>query len=403
MSRFPGPAAWRRMSALERYSLYNRWSLHAMLILVNLAYLLVMISAGRGQEDLAPLVIVTAALLVALLITAVLALELHPDLNARPRADHRRWLRACSVLALVVCGTWLLLHGAVIAELLPPLDARGSDIVLIGIYAPITVVSLVHIPRMRHRWVAVAALTLAAAIVTCPLHVTPVQTVCILLMPPIMTSATTGSMWAVRILREAERSKGLAAELSATEERLRIAQELHDTMGQDLAAMSLKTELALALVKRGDHRAEPELEALQSLMQRSTARMREVVHGYRSIGLGSEIAGARTLLPAAGVALEVEGRADQVPRAQQQTAAWFVRETITNVLRHSSATRVTITLSASGISVHNDGITGAMGPLNGLEALRRRAGVLGARILIDHQPPTFTADLRFNADEEETP
>ena len=109
------------------------------------------------------------------------------------------------------------------------------------------------------------------------------------------------------------------------------------------------------------------------------------------------------MLPAAGVALEVEGRADQVPRAQQQTAAWFVRETITNVLRHSSATRVTITLSASGISVHNDGITGAMGPLNGLEALRRRAGVLGARILIDHQPPTFTADLRFNADEEETP
>ncbi|MBO3725375.1 hypothetical protein J5X07_10145 [Actinomyces bowdenii] len=402
MSRFPGLAAWRRMAPLERYSLYNRWSLHALLILVTLVNLLAMISAGRGQEGLAPLVTVTVALLVALLIAGVLALELHPGLNARPRADHRRWLRACSVLALVVCGTWLLLHGAVIAGLLPPLDARGAGIVLIGIYAPITVVSLVHIPRMRHRWAAMTALALAVTIVTYPLHVEPVQTVCILLTPPIMTSATTGSLWAVRILREAERSRTLAAELSATEERLRIAQELHDTMGQDLAAMSLTTELALALAQRGDARAVSELEALRSLMRRSTAHMRQVVQGYRVIDLPTELAGARSLLSTAGIEVTVRGQCDQVPAAQQQTAAWFMRETATNVLRHASATQVTITIGADGVSVGNDGVAGRLGPLSGLEALRRRAEALDSRIIIDHRPPAFTSHLRFTADEEES-
>ncbi len=148
-------------------------------------------------------------------------------------------------------------------------------------------------------------------------------------------------------------------------------------MGQDLAAMSLTTELALALAQRGDARAVSELEALRSLMRRSTAQMRQVVQGYRVIDLPTELAGARSLLGTAGIEVAVRGQCDQVPAAQQQTAAWFMRETATNVLRHASATQV-------------------------MEALRRRAEALDSRIIIDHRPPAFTAHLRFTADEEES-
>ena len=44
-----------------------------------------------------------------------------------------------------------------------------------------------------------------------------------------------------RAMIETERSRRLESQLSAAEERLRLSQDLHDTMGQHLAALTIKT------------------------------------------------------------------------------------------------------------------------------------------------------------------
>jgi two-component system sensor histidine kinase DesK len=106
--------------------------------------------------------------------------------------------------------------------------------------------------------------------------------------------------------------------------------------------------------------------------------------------VAGELAGARSVLRAAGVTCTVhgEGAGATLPRAQQSALAWVVREAVTNVLRHSDATSCTITLRTSDgeaeLQVVNDGVSGGAArqagpPGSGLIGLGERlAGAGGA-------------------------
>jgi hypothetical protein len=90
--------------------------------------------------------------------------------------------------------------------------------------------------------------------------------------------------------------------------------------------------------------------------------VREVVRGHRSTDLTGELAGARSVLRAAGVACTVHGEdaGAMLPPEAQTALGWVAREAVTNVLRHSRATVCTITLRTSGgeaeLQVVNDGV-----------------------------------------------
>lgn len=157
--------------------------------------------------------------------------------------------------------------------------------------------------------------------------------------------------------------------------------------------MSLKSEVALALAKRGDERLEGELRELQQLTRTSMSQMREVVQGYRTINLATEVEGAKSLLNDARITLNVHGDALDVAPAQRELAAWLVREATTNVLRHSDATTVDLHLLAGEVRMSNDGVTGTVGKLSGLSALRQRAGASHSTLLVDRTDEHFTVRL----------
>ena len=103
---------------------------------------------------------------------------------------------------------------------------------------------------------------------------------------------------AVRVRRESEAGLRAAQALRAVaEERLRMAQELHDSVGHGLAVIAMQAGVALHVLERNPGKARESLEAIQ-------AASRESLHGMRvqlDVLRGPEGDGA-PLRPAPGLA-----------------------------------------------------------------------------------------------------
>ena len=131
-----------------------------------------------------------------------------------------------------------------------------------------------------------------------------------------------------------------------------------------------------------------------------------MVRGHRSADLAGELAGARSVLRAAGVACTVHGEAagPTLPGEAQTAFGWVAREAVTNVLRHSQATSCMITLRAAAgaaeLQVLNDGVPDevrapAGRPGTGLTGLAERLAAAGGSLetRIDGSSFLLTATL----------
>lgn len=201
------------------------------------------------------------------------------------------------------------------------------------------------------------------------------------------------SAWAVAMVWQLDLAREAQAELAVARERLRFSRDLHDILGRNLASIALKSELAAELAKRGKAEAIDHLDEVQQIARDAQRGMREVVRGYREANLTTELAGARSVLRAAGIVCHVEADVALAPPLQA-TLGWVIREGTTNVLRHSEATACEIQLRSDGpagavLTIRNDGVrlpaTAFVG--NGLTGLRERlqevGGVLEAGIRDD--------------------
>jgi signal transduction histidine kinase len=142
--------------------------------------------------------------------------------------------------------------------------------------------------------------------------------------------------------RELREAREELAKLAVSEERLRIARDLHDLLGHSLSVIALKSELAAKLVAQEPRRAESELADIQSVSRQALAEVREAVEGYRRVPLEDALDGARAALSAAGIDCKVDDGDIAVPPEVEDVLAWAVREGTTNVVRHSDAARCRI-------------------------------------------------------------
>lgn len=189
------------------------------------------------------------------------------------------------------------------------------------------------------------------------------------------------------LVLEVHRLRASLAQRAVDTERLRFARDLHDVLGYTLAAIVLKGELAGAMVYTRTEDAERELHEIVTLARDGHREIREVVSGYRTASLSLELSGVTTVLTAAGIDCVVDvGRLDMLPAEISGPLAYALRESATNVLRHSGASRCEITLRATDdgvdLAVVNDGVPGdAAGPPgSGLAGLRERVAVVAGRL-----------------------
>ncbi|MFC7532005.1 sensor histidine kinase [Actinoplanes sp. GCM10030250] len=229
----------------------------------------------------------------------------------------------------------------------------------------------------------------------------------ILLLGMVATSRST--VWMLDLVWQLDDAQQVRADLAVAEERLRFARDLHDVAGRALSVVALKAELAAKLGARGRPEAVEEMHEVRRIAQDSLAELRAVVSGLRTAQLDEELAGARSLLAAAGITCRVIGEAGGLGPRTQTALGWAVREATTNVLRHSEAHECTITLdrSADGtvtLTMTNDGAAGAQsGYGNGLTGLTERITAVGGTVGADRVPPDrFQVEVRLPATEEVT-
>jgi two-component system sensor histidine kinase DesK len=153
----------------------------------------------------------------------------------------------------------------------------------------------------------------------------------------------------MRSVSSAQQVRGAREEMArleaVTEERLRIARDLHDLLGHNLSVIALKSELARRLLAVAPERAAVEIGDVEAVARNALREVREAVAGYRQPSLSGELAGAREILAAAGIACRMEGDASAtagLSAARDAGLAWVVREGVTNVIRHGHARTCTI-------------------------------------------------------------
>ncbi|MFF8790039.1 sensor histidine kinase [Streptomyces sp. NPDC015125] len=201
--------------------------------------------------------------------------------------------------------------------------------------------------------------------------------------------------WLLGVVRKLDAARSTEARLAVAEERLRFGRDLHDVMGRNLAVIALKSELAVQLARRERPEAVEQMVEVQRIAQESQREVREVVRGYRKADLQAELAGARSILRAAGVDCRIEGEDEtQLPPEVESALGWVVREGTTNVLRHAAEVRhcAVRTLidphrSVLVMTMENDGVTHRMVttgtgslPGSGLRGLGERLQPLGGTL-----------------------
>lgn len=191
---------------------------------------------------------------------------------------------------------------------------------------------------------------------------------------------------------EAERTREEVALRRASEERLRIARELHDSLTHQISIIKVQAGVAVHLArKRGEDLPEA-LVAVQEASREATRELRatlEVLRDSEGDGPGHGLARLGDLVERVGVpaTVTVDGPECALPADVDRAAYRIVQEALTNVVRHAGAATASVRLAygadALTIVVEDDG--GAVPgedpvPGVGLIGMRERVTALGGRL-----------------------
>ena len=188
-----------------------------------------------------------------------------------------------------------------------------------------------------------------------------------------------------------ENLRGELARKAVAGERLRVARDTHDLLGLGLSAIAMKADLIGKLIGRDDARAGKEMAELARVCAAARADVRLVAGEARDLPIDAEFAAARDVLESAGIDVRARISADPSPEAAAVLVP-VVREAVTNILKHSSASYCVLELTADAgllrLLISNDGsdeadrappaTAGRTG--NGLRNLAARLEAAGGRL-----------------------
>ncbi|MFE3290478.1 sensor histidine kinase [Rhodococcus sp. NPDC059234] len=281
-----------------------------------------------------------------------------------------------------VVYAWLAVLAAIMALATIPL---GSDAFALAIY--IAALAAITLPTVQ-AWTVVGVL--AAAVFAVPRLVDSEQTQDFLAFQLVVAAFAAWGIGQViyRNMQLAAAREQLAT-MAVAEERLRLGRDVHDILGHSLTVITVKTELARRLLDVDIDRARAELDDIEALAREGLAGVRDTVGRLREVSLEGELANARSALRAAGIDAVLPDGAQDVPAARREVFGWTLREAVTNVVRHSGASRCEVRLTASTIEICDDG-TGLRADAtdrgNGISGLRERLGDAGGALRLSRPP-----------------
>ncbi|WP_410772508.1 sensor histidine kinase [Fontibacillus sp. BL9] len=192
--------------------------------------------------------------------------------------------------------------------------------------------------------------------------------------------------------KELDQAHQQIKELVKREERMRIARDLHDTLGHTLSLITLKSQLVEKLALKDPERARAEAQEIQRTSRAALRQVRELVSDMRAVTVAEELAEAGEILRTADISLDIEGDTvlEEVSDLTQNILSLCIKEAVTNIVKHSGASRCIITLGRTDadvrVSIQDNGIglapglpgsaTAAHGHGNGLKGMAERLSLI---------------------------
>lgn len=197
-------------------------------------------------------------------------------------------------------------------------------------------------------------------------------------------------------MEAAERDRDLAAARAVSDERARIARELHDLVAHSMGVIVIQSQAAQRCLDKDPNSARAALSAVENVARQGLAEMRRLLdllsgtaenwsEPQPSLGRLTELIDQ---VRAAGlpVQLEVSGDLSRLPAGVDLAAYRIVQEALTNVLKHADArTTVVDVRHVDGrldIDVSDDGAGGRSDDHSGrgLVGMRERVTLYGGRL-----------------------
>ncbi|MBM0226323.1 sensor histidine kinase [Micromonospora sp. ATA51] len=212
--------------------------------------------------------------------------------------------------------------------------------------------------------------------------------------------AVLGPGYAVRMRRaQAARLVALAAEREAaarTDERLRVARELHDIVSHGVSVMVLQAGAAQAVLDSDADQARESLEAVQDVGREVVTELRRLLVILRGAEAAPEgLPSLRRIDPltaavriAGGrVEVRVTGDLTTVPVAADVSGYRILQEALTNAARHAPGSTVDVSVEVGGNALRLHVVDDGPGPArrsngtgHGLTGIRERAELFGGTV-----------------------
>jgi signal transduction histidine kinase len=204
---------------------------------------------------------------------------------------------------------------------------------------------------------------------------------------------------------ETARTREEEARRRASEERLRIARELHDVLAHNISLINVQAGVGLHLMDEQPEQARTALTAIKQASKDALGELRSVLEVLRRSGEAEprtpqpgldELDDLVSRAGAAGlvVAVEVDGAPRPLPAEVDLAAFRIVQEAVTNVARHAGQATATIRVAygdqAVTLQIDDNGRGGTpssiSGSGSGLAGMRERTAALGGRLEVGPRP-----------------
>jgi signal transduction histidine kinase len=200
-------------------------------------------------------------------------------------------------------------------------------------------------------------------------------------------------------VNEAARMHAEEARRRASEERLRIARELHDVLAHNISLINVQAGVALHLIDEQPDQARTALAAIKQASKEALGELRSVLSVLRQVdetaprAPAPSVARLDTLVSRASAAglqvrTEVDGTPRALPAGVDLAAFRIVQEALTNVARHAGTATATIRVAYGErdltVQVDDNGNGTGQGATsgggNGIPGMRERATAIGGEL-----------------------
>lgn len=152
--------------------------------------------------------------------------------------------------------------------------------------------------------------------------------------------------------QQQERATQRLEQITTIAERERIGRDLHDLAGHALASIAVKAELATKLLDNGaSQAARNEINQLADLSRQLLSDIRKAVSDIKYRPIEHEVTKNCQLLQEKGIDVRTDLHLDALHKPQEVQVVFILKELVTNIIKHSDATVVTVGLRVDAAQI----------------------------------------------------